>query len=126
MENSVAKILGMHSRNISMNNSVNQHNRETNMLLFKSSMEKSGYKFPSYPRPLFSIDHCHNIHRNNRDLFHEYYKAFQPDHTYNQSLLLQNTKKLFWLNDRPNDQLNFPRIPLIVPKIPLIAFCSED
>ena len=29
---------------ISMNNSVNQHNRETNMLLFKSSMEKSGYK----------------------------------------------------------------------------------
>ena len=29
---------------ITMNNSVNQQNRETNMLLFKSSMEKSGYK----------------------------------------------------------------------------------
>ena len=29
---------------VSMNNSVNQHNREANMLLFKSSMEKSGYK----------------------------------------------------------------------------------
>ena len=29
---------------VSMNNSVTQHNREANMLLFKSSMEKSGYK----------------------------------------------------------------------------------
>ena len=29
---------------ITMNNSVNQQNRETNLLLFKSSMEKSGYK----------------------------------------------------------------------------------
>jgi hypothetical protein len=29
---------------IPINNSVTQHNRETNMLLFKSSLEKSGYK----------------------------------------------------------------------------------
>ena len=29
---------------VSLNNSVTQHNREANMLLFKSSMEKSGYK----------------------------------------------------------------------------------
>ena len=29
---------------MNMNNSVTQNNRETNMLLFKSSMEKSGYK----------------------------------------------------------------------------------
>ena len=29
---------------VGINNSVNQHNRENNMLLFKSSMEKSGYK----------------------------------------------------------------------------------
>ena len=30
---------------IPINNSVTQHNRETNMLLFKSSLEKSGYKY---------------------------------------------------------------------------------
>jgi len=29
---------------IPLNNSVNQHNREANMILFKSSLEKSGYK----------------------------------------------------------------------------------
>ena len=27
-----------------INNSITQHNRETNLLLFKSSLEKSGYK----------------------------------------------------------------------------------
>ena len=34
----------IHPVEMPMNNSVNQNNRETNMLLFKSSMEKSGYK----------------------------------------------------------------------------------
>ena len=31
-------------KEIPINNSITQHNRETNLLLFKSSMEKSGYK----------------------------------------------------------------------------------
>ena len=43
---------------IAMNNSVNQHNRETNMLLFKSSMEKSGYK-------LTPMSEVKNINDNN-------------------------------------------------------------
>ena len=43
---------------VAMNNSVNQQNRETNMLLFKSSMEKSGYK-------LTPMSEVKNINNNN-------------------------------------------------------------
>ena len=98
-------------KDIPINNSITQHNRETNLLLFKSSLEKSGYKLTpnseiknSYLFDYENTKNLNNIYENelNQNEFTKKNLAELFNNAKNDEFL-QSSKKA---NNIPNNMLD--------------------